>query len=152
MIALDPLLLLHPSDNVAVARRALQAGEILSVAGRTLQVAEAVPANHKVAITDIRERDLIRKFGQPIGSASTKIAGGQWVHVHNVSIERDKAGYEFCTELVQTSKPADSRTFMGFRRKDGRAGTRNYIALISTVNCSATTARYVAQELAKIIS
>jgi len=147
--ALEPLLLLHPSDNVAVARRALQAGEILTVAGRTLQIAEAVPASHKVAINDIRESEVIRKFGQPIGSASTSIASGQWVHVQNVSVERDKAGYEFCTDLVQFPKPAESRTFMGFRRKDGRAGTRNYIALISTVNCSATTARYVAQELAK---
>ena len=147
--ALEPLLLLHPSDNVAVARRALQAGEILTVAGRTLQIVDAVPANHKVAINDIREREVIRKFGQPIGSASTEIASGQWVHVQNVSIERDKTGYEFSTDLVEFPKPADSRTFMGFRRKDGRAGTRNYIALISTVNCSATTARYVAQELAK---
>ena len=147
--ALEPLLLLHPSDNVAVARRSLQSGETLTVAGKTLQIAEAVPANHKVAISEIRERDIIRKFGQPIGSARSPIASGQWVHVHNVSIERDKSGYEFCTDIVEFPKPADSRTFMGFRRKDGRAGTRNYIALISTVNCSATTSRYVAQELAK---
>ena len=128
MTALEPLLLLHPSDNVAVARRALQAGEILTVAGRTLEILDAVPANHKVAISDLRERDLIRKFGQPIGSASTQIARGQWVHVQNVSVERDKAGYEFCTDLVQFPQPSDNRTFMGFRRKDGRAGTRNYIA------------------------
>ncbi len=149
MTALEPLLLLHPSDNIAVARRALQAGENLTVAGTILQIAEAVPANHKVAITEIQEREVIRKFGQPIGSASTAIARGQWVHVQNVSIERDKSGYEFCTDVVQFPAPDDSRTFMGFRRKNGQAGTRNYIALISTVNCSATTARYVAQELAK---
>lgn len=149
MIALEPLLLLHPSDNVAVSRRPLLAGENLTVAGRSLQIAEAVPANHKVALSDIREREVIFKFGQPIGCASAPIARGQWVHVQNVSVERDKLGYEFCTDVVQFPKPADSRTFMGFRRKSGQAGTRNYIALISTVNCSATTSRYVAQELAK---
>ena len=149
MTVLEPLLLLHPSDNVAVARRALKAGEILTVAGKTVQIAEAIPANHKVAVNNLREGAVIRKFGQPIGSASTGISSGQWVHVHNVSIARDKTGYEFSTDIVAFPKPGDSRTFMGFRRKDGRAGTRNYIALISTVNCSATTSRYVAQELAK---
>ena len=149
MIALEPLLLLHPSDNVAVARRPFLAGKNLTVAGRSLQIAEAVPANHKVALSDIREREVIFKFGQPIGCASVPIARGQWVHVQNVSAERDKLGYEFCTDVVQFPKPADSRTFMGFRRKNGQAGTRNYIALISTVNCSATTSRYVAQELSK---
>ena len=70
---LEPLLLLHPFDNVAVARRALHAGETLNVAGRALEISEAVPANHKVALYDIREREIIRKFGQPIGSASTSI-------------------------------------------------------------------------------
>lgn len=149
MTTLEPLLLLHPSDNVAVARRPLLAGEKLTVAGKSLQITEAIPANHKVAISDIREHAVIFKFGQPIGSAGSNITTGQWVHVHNVSLQRDKAGYEFCTDIVEFPKPQTDRTFMGFRRKDGRAGTRNYIALISTVNCSATTSRYVAQELAK---
>jgi len=147
--ALEPLLLLHPTDNVAVARRALQAGETVTIAGKTLKIVDAIPANHKVALSDIPKTNVIRKFGQPIGTASADIGAGQWVHVQNVSSERDKAGYEFSTDLVQFPKPADDRTFMGFRRKNGSAGTRNYIALISTVNCSATTSRYVAQELAK---
>ncbi len=146
---LEPLLLLHPADNLAVARRAVRPGEQLSVAGRTVEIFEAIPANHKVAIHDIAKGETLRKFGQPIGSAMMPITAGQWVHVQNVSLEREKAGYEYCTELVEPPKPATPRTFMGYRRKDGRVGTRNYIAVISTVNCSATTARYVAQELAK---
>lgn len=148
MTNLAPLLLLNPTDNVAVARRALKSGESLTVAGRAVVVTEAIPANHKVAISPIPASREIRKFGQPIGSAAHDIAAGAWVHVHNVSIERERAGYEFSTDLVQFASPSP-RTFQGYRRKDGRAGTRNYIALISTVNCSATTARYVAQELAK---
>jgi len=146
---LEPLLLLHPSDNIAVARRALRAEEVLTVAGKTLRITEPIPASHKVAIERIPAKQAIRKFGQPIGSAGVDIAAGQWVHVHNVSLERDKSGYEFCIDLPEFPVPAVARTFMGYRRKDGRAGTRNYIAVISTVNCSATTARYVAQELAK---
>ena len=144
----EPLLLLHPSDNLAVARRALQAGESISVGGRTIEIAEAIPANHKVAILSIPAGKTIRKFGQPIGSATDAIQPGQWIHVHNVSIEREKAEYEYSTDLIQFPTPSP-RTFMGFRRPDGKAGTRNYIAVISTVNCSATTSRYVAQELAK---
>jgi altronate hydrolase len=146
---LEPLLRLHSSDNVAVARRVLSEGETVSVGGITLQMVEAVPANHKVAIGPIPQGAVIRKFGQPIGSAKNDIQPGDWVHVHNVSLERERAGYEFCTDIVTFPKPAAPRTFMGYRRKDGRAGTRNYIALISTVNCSATTARYVAQALSQ---
>lgn len=144
----ESLLLLHPSDTIAVARRALQPGENVTVAGRSLTVAEAVPVNHKLALTPMPKGATIRKFGQPIGSAATDIAPGQWVHVHNVSIEREKAGYEFSTELISFPTPAP-RTFQGYRRKNGAAGTRNYIAIISTVNCSATTSRYVAQELSR---
>ncbi len=149
MANLEPLLLLHPSDNLAVARRALKPGESISVAGRTIFIAEAIPANHKVAIQDIPPGQTLKKFGQPIGSAVSLISAGQWVHVHNVSIERERGGYEYCTDIIEFPEPAEARTFMGYRRKDGRAGTRNYIAVISTVNCSATTARYVAAELAK---
>lgn len=134
---------------MAVTRRAVRPEEVVTLAGRSVRIAEAIPANHKVAIQEITAGQTIRKFGQPIGSAVTAIPVGHWVHVHNVSIERERAGYEYCTDLVEPPRPAEARTFMGYRRKNGRAGTRNYIAVISTVNCSATTARYVAQELAK---
>ena len=64
---LEPLLLLHPADNLAVARRAVRPGEQLSVAGRTVEIFEAIPANHKVAIHDIAKGETLRKFGQPFG-------------------------------------------------------------------------------------
>ena len=104
-----------------MARRALQPGENVAVAGRSVTVAEAVPVNHKLALTPMPKGATIRKFGQPIGSAATDIAPGQWVHVHNVSIEREKAGYEFSTELVSFPTPAPG-TFQGYRRKNGAAG------------------------------
>ena len=71
--ALEPLLLLHPTDNVAVARRALQTGETVTFAGKTLKIVDAIPANHKVALSDIPKSHVIRKFGQPIGTASAEI-------------------------------------------------------------------------------
>lgn len=149
MSSSDALLFLHTSDNLAVTRRALVAGEVLQTQGTTLTVRDAIPASHKVALRDIAAGETIRKFGQPIGSAAHNIQAGDWIHVQNVSLERERGDYEFCTELIDLPAPAEPRTFMGYRRSDGRAGTRNYIAVISTVNCSATTSRYVAQELSR---
>lgn len=145
---ISPVLFLHSSDNIAVARKALQQGELLKTTTGSVQVAENVPLFHKVATQPIPKGCTIRKFGQPIGSAACDIAPGQWVHTHNVSLDRERAGYEFGTDLLQFAVPP-ARTFQGYRRRNGSAGTRNYIAVISTVNCSATTSRYVAQELAR---
>lgn len=150
MTQLQKLLQLHPSDNVAVARIQIASGESL-IAGSDTAVTtrESIGAGHKVAVRDIPAGTDILKYGQRIGVASQAIASGSWVHVHNVEAARGTMQYEFCTDLNEPARPAEQRTFMGYRRADGKAGTRNYVALISTVNCSATTARYVAQELAK---
>ncbi|MEY2727442.1 MAG: Altronate dehydratase, partial [Planctomycetota bacterium] len=148
MSGLHPLLQLHPSDNVAVARRALRAGETVSCGSAQLVVTEPIPVNHKLALCPLPTGATIRKFGQPIGSALNSIPAGGWVHTHNVSLDRERSDYEFSTELLNFPIP-EPRTFLGYRRKSGKAGTRNYIAVISTVNCSATTSRYVAQELSR---
>lgn len=148
MTVLHPLLQLHPSDNVAVARRALRAGETVSCGAVSVTTTEPIPANHKVALIDLSAGTGIRKFGQPIGSALVAVPAGGWVHTHNVNLERERTGYEFSAELLQFPEQLP-RTFQGYRRRNGRAGTRNYIAIISTVNCSATTSRYVAQELSR---
>ncbi|MEY4187705.1 MAG: Altronate dehydratase [Planctomycetota bacterium] len=145
---ISSVLILHSSDNIAVARRALRADESLTIGTSVVKVTEPIPVFHKVAAQLIPKGSPIRKFGQPIGSAACDIAPGQWVHTHNVSLDRDRSGYEFCTDLLQFPTPP-ARTFQGYRRRNGSAGTRNYIAVISTVNCSATTSRYVAQELAR---
>ena len=148
MSGLHPLLQLHPSDNVAVARRALRTGETVSCGSTQLVVTEPIPVNHKLALCPLPTGATIRKFGQPIGSALNSIPAGGWVHTHNVSLDRERSDYEFSTELLNFPIP-EPRTFLGYRRKSGKAGTRNYIAVISTVNCSATTSRYVAQELSR---
>ncbi len=149
MNQLQKLLQLHPTDNVAVARVQVAAGEEIQLGPVVVRVSEPIAAGHKVAIRPIAAGEAILKYGQRIGLAGTHIDVGSWVHVHNVNAARLETEYEYCNELIEPSKPAESRTFMGFRRADGKVGTRNYVALISTVNCSATTARYVAMELAK---
>ena len=118
MANLEPLLRLHPSDNLAVTRRAVKADEIVTLDGQSITIAEAIPANHKVAIQQIAKGQTIRKFGQPIGSAVTPISVGQWIHVQNVCIEREQAGYEFCTEIVPLPSQRRPRGNQELYRRD----------------------------------
>ena len=140
---------LHTSDNVAVAVQLLQEQSAVQIDQLSLNVRQTIAPGHKIATRDLSEGDAIVKFGQAIGYASTSISAGEWVHVHNVTATKPGLDYDFATELHPPATPAVSRTFQGYRRRNGGAGTRNYIAVLSTVNCSATTARYVARELAE---
>lgn len=110
---------------------------------------ETLPAGHKVALTAIAEGQPIVKYGTAIGYASRDIQAGDWVHVQNVVANKPGQDYEFCTQIQYPEPPQQTRTFDGYRRPNGSAGTRNYVAIISTVNCSATTAKYVAKELSE---
>ncbi|MCA9081300.1 MAG: altronate dehydratase, partial [Planctomycetaceae bacterium] len=123
------------------------AGTVWNVPGQetAITVREPIEMGHKVCVRDIVQAAPIRKYGQPIGFASEAIATGSWVHTHNVSLGTLQQEYEFCTAVPPRPVPMTGRTFQGYRRRDGRAGTRNYIAIISTVNCSATSSKYIAQ-------
>ena len=137
---------LHPTDNVAVARVALAAGTELSVEGVRLVTREAIPAGHKIALGDIRPGELVERYGQGIGRASQAIAAGQHVHTHNLSFEEMQFDYEFpATETPVPQGSKDAPTFLGYRRADGRVGTRNYIAVMAASNCAAHTAELIAR-------
>lgn len=126
-------LCLHPSDNV----------EILTANG-------IAPTGHKIARSDIDHDAPIRKFGQIIGYASQPIAAGSHVHVHNLVMGGHDQNYAPGADLAQAQAAVPPRTpvqFQGYRRADGRVGTRNYIALIATVNCSATVIRRAADRI-----
>jgi len=147
-----PLISLHPDDNIAVAARSLPAGATCPLTtGGEITTREPIDLGHKVAVRPITAGAPIRKFGQTIGYAATEIAVGEWVHVHNVDAGDLHLDYEFCTEVPAPPQPVTGRTFQGYRRPDGRAATRNYIGIISTVNCSATTSKYVAQNFDRAI-
>jgi altronate hydrolase len=141
-----PFLRLHPDDNIAVATRHLPSGSSVAIDGVDgLATLEAIDLGHKVALRPIEAGQPIRKFGQTIGYASASIPAGTWVHTHNVIVGDLHLDYAFCTETPPDPAPITGRTFLGYRRSDGQAATRNYIGIISTVNCSATTSKYVAQ-------
>ena len=142
-IAVDsPFVRLHPEDNIAIARRSVGAGTPLP--GTEATTREPIDLGHKVALFPLAQGDAVRKYGQLIGHATEAIQAGEWIHSHNLAVGIRQEDYEFSTAVPPAPEPVTGRTFQGYRRADGRVATRNYIALISTVNCSATTARYVA--------
>lgn len=133
---------LDPDDNVVTATHALQAGVPVEEATTTA----LIPSGHKIATRQINEGEQIRKYAQFIGLASQDIVPGDHVHTHNVAFRNTDTAYEFGTDLRPVDPVADERrdTFMGYRRENGRVGTRNYIAVVTSVNCSATAARRIA--------
>ncbi|MBS0208391.1 MAG: altronate dehydratase [Planctomycetes bacterium] len=137
--------LLHPNDNVAIATVTLPTGYELSVPGRRVRLTGAVKLGHKVALADIPAGQPVVRYGQTIGFATQTISAGDWIHTHNLSAQHFARDYEFSTEVPLPPTPIAGRTFQGYRRADGRAGTRNYLAIISSVNCSASVSRAIAQ-------
>jgi altronate hydrolase len=136
---------LNASDNVVVAVDEIPAGAAAEGA-----IARArVPKGHKMAISAIGADEAIRKFGQVIGFASGPIAPGEWVHEHNCAMKAFARDHRFGEAAVPQSiaAVADQPTFDGFLRANGKVGTRNYLALLTSVNCSATTARLIAREV-----
>ena len=133
---------LDETDNVATAVRSLEIGE--DVLGTI--ATERVGRGHKIALCTITAGEPVTKYGQFIGTASTDIPVGAHVHTHNVNFESTSQTYEFSTAVRDVAMVDDTKraTFEGFRRENGKVGTRNYIAIITSVNCSATAARMIA--------
>ena len=137
-------IVLSPDDDVAIALADLPAGAI--VAGVTLL--SAVPRGHKFARHPISEGAAVRRYGQIIGQASQPIAAGAHVHVQNLGMSLHALEHEFGADL-RSLAPQPARTFQGYRRADGRAGTRNYLGVLTSVNCSGSVARFIAEEAEK---
>ena len=137
---------LDPSDNVMVAVDEIPAGAtpLGGVSAR-----ERVPKGHKMAVAGIEIGAPVRKFGQIIGFASKPIAPGDWIHVHNCEVKDFARDYHFGEDArVETIAPlAAQPTFAGYRRASGKFGTRNYLGILTSVNCSATVARIMAREV-----
>jgi altronate hydrolase len=141
-----PLILLHASDNVAVARVALdENAEIAAPGGAALRVRAAIDAGHKIALRAIAPGEVVLKYGQPIGVASTAIQAGDHVHVHNVDMARESPPQAARRAPAAPLAAGEAVSFEGFVRNDGRVGTRNYIGVLSSVNCSATVCKAIAQ-------
>ena len=140
--------ILRPEDNIAVACRDIRPGERIPALDGEIEASAKIPLGHKVAICDVSAGSEIRKYGQVIGFASGAILAGSHVHVHNCDADAFQRDYAFATESPSLKDPGPERTFKGYLRRDGRVGTRNYLAVISTVNCSASTSKYICREIA----
>jgi altronate hydrolase len=139
---------LHKDDDVAIAKAHLPGGTVVNVDGNTrLTIRQLVPSGHKLALRSIVVGESIRRYGQVIGVATQDIAAGEHVHAHNLGVHDFARDYAVGAEVepVCYVPGAQRRTFQGYRRADGRVGTRNYIAVISSVNCSAHTSREIAR-------
>src|ERR1700693_3547571 len=144
MLREPPLYLrLNPADDVVIACRELDAGTNLLKEG--VVVKERVPAGHKVAVRAIARDAPVRRYSQIIGFATQPIAPGQHVHVHNLEVRDFARDYAFGEAYKPTEFVKEPATFQGIVRSDGRVATRNYIGILSTVNCSATVSKHVAE-------
>ena len=136
---------LSPQDNVVVAVDNFEPGAVLY--GVTVKA--RVPRGHKMALVDIPKGQPVLKFGQIIGFASKDISAGEWIHEHNVEMHDFEREYRFAEEARKEEilPVAQQATFQGFRRPNGKVGTRNYIGILTSVNCSASVARFMAEEI-----
>lgn len=143
------VLQLNAKDNVGVVRTPIPAGTEVVVNGEKVTARETIAPGHKIALRPIAQGALIHKYGETIGKATEAIEAGAWVHTHNVAPDFSGKEYEFATEkrVTEYFKPEDAGTFMGYLRENGDVGTRNYIAVIATSNCSSHVAAEIAEAL-----
>lgn len=133
---------LHPNDDVVIATEALDVG--LHLPEGPVTVATPIPAGHKVAVRNLPTGHAVRRYNQIIGLASQNIPAGTHVHVHNLAMTDVAHDYAFGVDAHPTAYVERPATFMGIKRADGRIATRNYIGIITSVNCSARVARGIA--------
>jgi altronate hydrolase len=138
---------LHPDDDVAVALRPLARASRVTIDGHRVEVAEDIPAGHKLALRTIADGSEVRKYGAPIGRATARIEAGHWVHTHNLRTQLggvadlDHPPHEVAENVATTGLAG----FRGYRRRDGRVATRNEIWILCTVGCVARTAERIAR-------
>ena len=140
----SPLLHLHPNDNVLVAKTALALGQEISELG--VRTRAQVPAGHKIAARRIAAGEQVKKYDTVIGVATRDLEPGDYVHSHNLQLVdyyRDPA-FGADVQPVDYVPEAERATFQGFVRPGGGVGTRNFIGILSSVNCSATVIKRIA--------
>ena len=138
-------IVLNPADDVAIAKKEIPAGTVLEDAGGRIEVRQDIRPGHKVARHARGRGEAVRRYGQVIGFATADIAVGDHVHTQNLAVGDLQREYEIGTDVrpVDFYPPASMRYFDGYLRDDGRVGTRNYVAIISGVNCSASVSQFV---------
>jgi altronate hydrolase len=146
---MTPFIRIHPADNVVIARRQLLGGTALE--GEGVTVAGLIPPGHKIATQPIAAGQPVRRYNQIIGTATQAIAPGQHVHTHNLAFSDFQRAHEPGAGAHPTAYVDQPATFDGIVRADGRVATRNYIGVLTSVNCSATAARAIADHFRRDI-
>jgi altronate hydrolase len=138
-------ILLSPSDNVVAAVDTVDKGVVVN----GVTAIDRIPRGHKMSLTGLAEGEPVIKFGQIIGFTTKAVLPGSWLHEHNVGMRDFARDYRFSEDAREEEVlPVEQQaTFEGFRRANGKVGTRNYIAILTSVNCSASAARFMAQEI-----
>jgi altronate hydrolase len=140
--AADLTIRLHAEDDVVIARVEIPAGTL--VAKESVRALATIPAGHKIAVRAIDQGRPAKRYNQIIGFATRAIKAGEHVHVHNLAMGDFQRDYAFASQKKETEHAKEPATLLGIVRPDGRVATRNYIGILTSVNCSATVARMVA--------
>ncbi len=145
---------LNPADDVVVALADLPAGPLPLADGTTVTLAAPVPRGHKLAVRPLAQGTPVHKYGQIIGYAGTAIAPGDHVHTHNLEYRPVHAQVAYGSRRRPTDyvPEAERATFLGYRRANGKVGTRNYLGIVSSVNCSATVSKLIASRAEALIA
>ena len=140
------LIRIHPNDNVAISVQALAAGSLVTFEGQPITLDQDVPAGHKVALTPIAAGQPVVKYGFPIGRALADLRPGSWVHSDTLQTQlTGELSYRFAPRASRAKSEHSMPTFMGYRRRNGRVGTRNEIWIINTVGCVNHAAERIAR-------
>lgn len=136
---------IHPADTVAVALQSVHRGSLIDLQGKRISAAQDIPVGHKIALVFIGKGEQVMKYGHRIGSAMTDIEPGSWVHTHNLQTNlTGLTEYSYQPFRARKESVTTLPTFLGYRRKDGRVGTRNEIWIINTVGCVNNSAERIA--------
>lgn len=138
---------LRDEDNIAVILKSPTPDVEIEYQGETFTIKQSIAPGHKIALRRIANGEPVLKYGQVIGFAACEIAAGEHVHEHNLTVKEFAKDYGYCRDAKIPEFDTEPRYFMGFDRGANKYGTRNYIAIVSTVNCSASTSKYVAEEI-----
>jgi altronate hydrolase len=146
----DPTIRLHANDDVVIARSEIPAGTLITK--ENVRAAALIPAGHKLAVREIAPGRPLKRYDQVIGFATRPIKPGEHVHVHNLAMGDFARDYAFCADAKPVEPVVPAATFEGIVREDGRVATRNYIGILTSVNCSATVARMIADHFRNNLS
>jgi altronate hydrolase len=140
---------LLPVDDVAIATADIAAGTEVDAGGGNLTARDDVARGHKIALRDLPAGRPILRYGQVIGFAGRDIAAGEHVHTHNLDYREFQRDYEFSVDarIEQVLAESERASFDGYLRSDGTVGTRNYLGVLTSVNCSATAAKQIAARM-----